>query len=285
MLMDVSSKLALVPARSLVRRSGETSGAMPRGVGATALAASTQPVQAPASNVSDSGLPDAYGRVLRDLRLSVTDRCNLRCTYCMPKEVFGPGYQFLPKQELLSFEELTEVASAFVSLGVRKIRLTGGEPLLRAQLSKLVAMLSPLDVELALTTNGVLLAQHAEGLAKAGLHRVTVSLDALSDLNLRLMSGKPNASAAPILDGIKRAAAVGLGVKVNTVVRRGVNEEEVLPLVSWCRGGWGCGAFHRIHGCRPYQPLAFGRCRADGTIVGSDPRTVPLDPGSRHQRE
>lgn len=154
----------------------------------------------------------------------------------MPKEVFGPGYAFLPKRELLSFEELTEVARVFVDLGVRKIRLTGGEPLLRAQLPRLVSMLSALGVELALTTNGLLLGKHVDALAEAGLHRVTVSLDALSDENLRRMSGRTDVTVEPILEAVERARAWGLGVKVNTVVRRGVNEAEVLPLVSYFRG-------------------------------------------------
>lgn len=154
----------------------------------------------------------------------------------MPKEVFGPGYPFLPKRELLSFEELTEVARMFVELGVRKIRLTGGEPLLRAELPRLVSMLSALDVELALTTNGLLLGKHVAALAEAGLHRVTVSLDALSDHNLRRMSGKPDVTVEPILQAIEQARGLGLGVKVNTVVRRSVNEEEVLPLIAHFRG-------------------------------------------------
>jgi GTP 3',8-cyclase len=232
----VSSKSAFVPAHSLVRR-----GTRHEGGPLAHVVHEDQPFDTRANvhstgDLAREGLRDERGRLLRDLRLSVTDRCNLRCTYCMPKEVFGAGYQFLPKQELLTFEELTAVARAFVELGVRKIRLTGGEPLLRAQLPTLVSMLSALGVELALTTNGVLLSKHAQALAQAGLHRVTVSLDALSDENLRIMSGKPDASAAVILRAIEDARSAGLGVKVNTVVRRGVNEKEVLPLVSWFRG-------------------------------------------------
>lgn len=236
MLPGVSSKSTLVSARSLVRRSGERPAVSEQAVHGIGHGLASGGLTEAGGRVPDGGLLDARGRVLRDLRLSVTDRCNLRCTYCMPKEVFGSGYQFLPKQELLTFEELTLVAQTFVELGVRKIRLTGGEPLLRAELPKLVAMLSRLDVELALTTNGVLLSKHADSLARAGLHRVTVSLDALNERNLRQMSGKSDASAQAILEGIQRAKAAGLGVKVNTVVRRGVNEDDVLPLVARFRG-------------------------------------------------
>lgn len=180
-------------------------------------------------------LLDALHRPLHDLRLSVTDRCNLRCTYCMPKEVYGPDYPFLPRSELLSFEELRDVAATFVQLGVRKLRLTGGEPLLRAQLPKLVALLKPLEAELALTTNGILLEKHAAALRAAGLDRVTVSLDALDAAPFAAMSGTTGASPKLVLAGIDAGLAAGLAVKVNTVVRRGVNEDQVLPLVRHFR--------------------------------------------------
>lgn len=226
----VSSR-SFIPADALVRSKGETPrvevGGPPLGIRAPLTPQHSTP-----SSRDQGELRDALGRPLRDLRLSVTDRCNLRCPYCMPQEVFGPGYRFLPKQELLTFEELTLVARTFIELGVRKIRLTGGEPLLRTGLPTLVAMLAELGVELALTTNGVLLSKHARALAAAGLNRVTISLDGLSDENLRRMSGKADASAAPILQGIEVAQELGLGVKVNTVVRKGVNEGEVLPLVA-----------------------------------------------------
>src|SRR5690606_18114815 len=180
-------------------------------------------------------LIDARTRPLRDLRLSVTDRCNFRCGYCMPKEVFGPDHQFLPRSELLSFEELFDVASVFVQLGVSKIRLTGGEPLLRKHLSRLVAMLRTLDVDLALTTNGLLLDRDAAALAAAGLSRVTVSLDALSTAGFQRMSGTTERPAS-VLAGIEAAQLAGLRVKVNCVVQRGVNEAEVLPLARHFRG-------------------------------------------------
>src|SRR5690242_3083638 len=131
---------------------------------------------------------DAFGRPLRDLRISVTDRCNFRCTYCMPKEVFGHDYRFLDRKELLDFDEITRVARAAVSLGVTKIRLTGGEPLIRRDIERLIAMLSPLDAELTLTTNASLLPRKAEVLKEAGLDRITVSLDAMDDAIFRAMN-------------------------------------------------------------------------------------------------
>ena len=173
---------------------------------------------------------DLLGRPLHDLRISVTDRCNLRCPYCMPREHFGPGYAFLPPAELLSFAEIARVARAFCANGVRKIRLTGGEPLLRPRLEQLVAMLRELpDVgELALTTNGVLLARRAQTLKDAGLDRVTVSLDALDPAVFRAMSDAP-LSPERVLEAIDVALAAKLvPIKVNMVVRRGVNAMRVL---------------------------------------------------------
>ena len=184
---------------------------------------------------------DTLQRPLRDLRISVTDRCNLRCTYCMPREVFGKGFIFLQRVELLSFEEITRVARQFVELGVRKIRLSGGEPLLRHGVEKLVEQLAGLrdadgrPVELAMTTNGTLLATKARALKDAGLARLTVSLDALSDVVFQRMSDS-GAGAGKVLEGIAAAQAAGLTpLKVNTVVQRGVNEGEILPLVRHFR--------------------------------------------------
>ena len=179
---------------------------------------------------------DALERPLHDLRISVTDRCNFRCVYCMPSEVFGRDYAFLPRAELLTFEEITRLAAVFVGLGVRKIRLTGGEPLVRRELEKLVAMLSPLGVDLTLTTNGSLLAARAAALAAAGLNRVTVSLDALDDPTFMAMNdvGFP---VARVLGGIAAAADAGLApVKVNMVVKRGVNDHGILPMARHFRG-------------------------------------------------
>lgn len=180
---------------------------------------------------------DRLDRPLRDLRISVTDRCNLRCRYCMPREVYGPGFRFLARPELLSFEEIACLAGAFARLGVRKVRLTGGEPLLRRDVERLVEMLKRVEaiVEVAMTTNGLLLAGKAHALAQAGLTRVTVSLDALDDRVLREISDAP-VSAGRVLAGIDAAVEAGLDpVKVNMVVRRGVNEHCVPEMARYFR--------------------------------------------------
>ena len=180
---------------------------------------------------------DTRRRALHDLRISVTDRCNFRCVYCMPKDVFGRDYPFLPHDALLTFEEITRVARAFVTLGVRKIRLTGGEPLLRKNLERLVEMLAGIgDVDLTLTTNGALLARKARALRDAGLRRVTVSLDALDDPTFRAMNDV-DFPVARVLEGIDAAAAAGLApIKVNAVIKRGQNEHAIVPLARHFRG-------------------------------------------------
>ena len=179
---------------------------------------------------------DRRGRSVRDLRISVTDRCNFRCVYCMPREVFGDDYAFLPRRELLSFEEITRVASLFVARGVRKIRITGGEPLLRKNIERLIEMLARLDgVEVTLTTNGVLLPKMARTLKDAGLQRVTVSLDALDDALFRRMNDA-DYPVAKVLEGIAAAHAVGLGpIKVNMVVKRGTNDGDIEPMAAHFR--------------------------------------------------
>jgi GTP 3',8-cyclase len=181
---------------------------------------------------------DLRGRALLDLRISVMDRCNFRCPYCMPRETFGEGYRFLPSAERLTFEEIARLARAFASIGVRKIRLTGGEPLLRTGLADLVGELSAIEgiEDLALTTNGVLLAQHAAELAAQGLSRVTVSLDSIDPATFRQMNGGFD-GLDRVLDGIRAAREAGLApVKVNAVVQRGVNDGQVLDLVRHFRG-------------------------------------------------
>lgn len=195
----------------------------------------------PATPSAPPSLVDVLQRPLRDLRISVTDRCNLRCTYCMPREVFGKSFVFLQRAELLSFEEITRVARLFVDLGVRKIRLSGGEPLLRHGVERLVEQLAGVrdadgrPVELAMTTNGTLLAARARSLKDAGLTRLTVSLDALDDGVFRSISDS-GAAVGKVLEGIAAAQAAGLTpLKVNTVVKRGVNEGEILPLVRHFR--------------------------------------------------
>jgi len=181
-------------------------------------------------------LVDRRDRSLRDLRISVTDRCNFRCVYCMPREVFGNDYPFLARRELLSFEEIARLARLFVARGVRKIRLTGGEPLLRKDIERLVEMLAVLDgVELTLTTNGVLLRKMARRLKDAGLDRVTVSLDALDDATFRRMNDA-DYPVEKVLDGIAAAKEAGLGpVKVNMVVKRGTNDHQIEPMAEYFR--------------------------------------------------
>jgi GTP 3',8-cyclase len=175
---------------------------------------------------------DTLRRPLRDLRISVTDRCNFRCTYCMPREVFGRDYRFLERRELLSFEEITRLARIFVSLGTRKIRITGGEPLVRRDVERLVEQLAALDVDLTLTTNGSLLPAKARALAAAGLRRVTVSLDALDDDTFRSLNDA-EFPVERVLEGIDAAVDAGLPVKVNAVVKRGVNDDQIVPMAAF----------------------------------------------------
>lgn len=178
---------------------------------------------------------DQHNRILRDLRISVTDRCNFRCRYCMPEEIFGKDYEFLPNDSVLSEQEIGRIAAIFVSLGTRKLRITGGEPLLRKDLPRIIERLSALDADdLSLTTNGSLLARKAKALKAAGLHRITVSLDSLEDdMFLRMNGGRSRVQ--PVLDGIDAAADAGLQVKVNMVVQKGFNEEAVVPMVEYFR--------------------------------------------------
>ncbi len=236
-------------------------------------------------------LSDRLGRPLRDLRISVTDRCNFRCSYCMPKEVFDSQYKFLPQTSLLSFEEITRTAKLFVAHGVHKLRLTGGEPLLRKHLEVLIAMLAELrtptgdPLDITLTTNGSLLQRKAQALKDAGLQRVTVSLDALDDTVFRRMNDA-DFPVADVLRGIDAALAVGLApIKVNMVVKRGTNDQEIVPLARHVRehygsavvlrfieymdvgstNGWrmdevlpSAEVMQRIHEAFPLEPLAPG---------------------------
>jgi GTP 3',8-cyclase len=190
----------------------------------------------PAPVFGGGELIDTRGRRMHDLRISVTDRCNFRCTYCMPREVFDSTYRFLPHEAILSFEEIARLARIFVGLGVQKIRLTGGEPLVRKHVHRLVEMLSALAVEITLTTNGSLLAKQAGDLKRAGLDRVTVSLDSLDDATFRAMNDA-DFPVARVLEGIDAAAAAGLGpLKINMVVKRGVNDEGILAMAGRWRG-------------------------------------------------
>ena len=181
-------------------------------------------------------ITDTLNRPLRDLRISVTDRCNFRCVYCMPKEIFGSDYQFLERSQILTFEEIARLARIFVGHGVRKIRLTGGEPLVRRDLHHLVAMLAPIpDLDLTLTTNGSLLARQARALKDAGLKRVSVSLDSLDDATFKAMNDV-DFPVQKVLEGMDVAAQAGLTpIKVNMVVKRGLNESSILPMARFFR--------------------------------------------------
>ena len=207
----------------------------------------------PALLQAPSGLlSDRLGRPLRDLRISVTDRCNFRCSYCMPKEVFDRDYKFLPQTSLLSFEEITRMARLFVAHGVLKLRLTGGEPLLRKHLEVLIAQLAALrtpqgePLDITLTTNGSLLERKAQALRDAGLQRVTVSLDALDDAIFRRMNDV-DFPVADVLRGIEAAQRAGLApIKINMVVKRGTNDQEIVPLARHVREHCGAGVVLRF---------------------------------------
>ena len=192
----------------------------------------------PEESAAADSSKDTLGRPLRDMRISVTDRCNFRCSYCMPKEVFGRAYKFLPRDELLTFEEITRLARVFVAYGAEKIRLTGGEPTVRRGLPKLVRMLAGIDGlrDLAMTTNGSRLAEMAADLRAAGLSRVTVSLDSLDDATFRAMNDA-DFPMSLVLDGIEAARRAGFSpIKINAVVKRGVNEDGIIDIARRFRG-------------------------------------------------
>ncbi|MBI5658568.1 MAG: GTP 3',8-cyclase MoaA [Nitrosomonadales bacterium] len=200
------------------------------------------PIIPAAAGASAGAVSDTLARPLQDLRISLTDRCNFRCVYCMPKELFHQDYAFLPRGALLNFEEITRIARIFVACGVRKIRLTGGEPLLRKHLENLIEMLAQLktpdgsDLDLALTTNGSLLARKAQSLRDAGLKRITVSLDSLDDATFRRVNGA-DFPVAQVLHGLDVAHAAGFGpIKLNMVVKRGMNDQEIVPMARHFKG-------------------------------------------------
>lgn len=187
--------------------------------------------------MTDTTLRDAFRRPLRDLRVSVTDRCNFRCTYCMPAEIFGENYKFLPKTEVLSFEEITRLTGIIVRLGAVKVRLTGGEPLVREEVEKLVGMLRGIEGvdDLTMTTNAYLLPKKAQALKDAGLERITISLDSMDDAVFRKMNGN-RSSVQKVLDGITAAEKAGLQpIKINAVVQRGVNDHTIVDLARWAK--------------------------------------------------
>jgi cyclic pyranopterin phosphate synthase len=179
---------------------------------------------------------DQLSRPLKDIRISVIDRCNFRCQYCMPAELFGPDFTFLPRSELLSYEEIHRIAGIFIQLGVEKIRLTGGEPLMRKDLPVLVAMLSKIPglKDIALTTNGVMLPKYAKQLKDAGLKRVNISLDSLNDELFGKINGR-NVGAGTVIKGIEAARDAGLGIKINMVVKKGLNDSEIIPMAKFCK--------------------------------------------------
>ncbi|NRD78408.1 GTP 3',8-cyclase MoaA [Bacillus sp. BRMEA1] len=181
-------------------------------------------------------IKDKLNRPLHDLRISVIDRCNFRCQYCMPAEQFGPDFQFLPRSALLTYEEIDRLAKIFVRLGVEKIRLTGGEPLLRRDLPILISRLSNIEglLDLALTTNGVLLPKLADKLKEAGLKRVNISLDTLDDELFGEINGR-GIGTGPVLEGIHAAKQAGLGIKINMVVKKGLNHSEIIPMAEYCK--------------------------------------------------
>ncbi|MFA6242820.1 MAG: GTP 3',8-cyclase MoaA, partial [Candidatus Hydrogenedentales bacterium] len=232
----------------------------------------------------EAGTIDAFGRAIHDLRISVTDKCNLRCPYCMPEEFYHEEYEFLPKSALLTFEELARLARLFARLGVSKLRITGGEPLIRKNLPDLIAMLATIDeiADIALTTNGILLAARAKALKEAGLHRLTVSLDSLDEATFARMTGG-RGSVHGVLEGIAASEEAGFApIKINVVVQRGVNDATVMDLVKRFRGtghilrfieymdvgnmnGWHPGdvvpsseILARIHAEFPLEPISRG---------------------------
>lgn len=180
---------------------------------------------------------DHFGRLLKDLRISVIDKCNFRCVYCMPKEIFGDDYPFLPESELLSFDEIVRLADSFAKLGVDKIRITGGEPLMRKDIDKLIAKLLKIPgiKDIALTTNGVLLAKRAKRLKEAGLNRVNLSLDGIQDEVFKQINGR-GVGTLPVLKGIEAAQKAGLQVKINMVAKKGMNESQILPMARYFKG-------------------------------------------------
>ena len=227
-----------------MRRRGHAERALPGPAGPTAAYAITMGRMSAAPDLrpeTPRSPLDHLGRPMHDLRISVTDRCNFRCTYCMPKEIFGRDFEFLPRDQVLSFEEIERIARAFVGGGVGKLRITGGEPLVRRDLPDLIAMLAAIrrpdggQVDLTLTTNGSALRGLARPLADAGLRRVTVSLDSLDDAVFGAMNGI-DFPVAKVLDGIDAAREAGLTpIKINMVVRRGINESSIVPMAAWAR--------------------------------------------------
>jgi len=229
-------------------------------------------------------ITDQLNRPLRDLRISVTDRCNFRCTYCMPAEIYGERYRFLPKSDLLTFEEIARVARVLVGMGVVKLRLTGGEPLVREDIETLVALLARIDGarDLAMTTNGYLLPQKAQALKDAGLGRVTVSLDSLDEAVFRRMNGD-RASVERVLAGIAAAERAGLTpVKINTVVQRGVNDHTLVDLARYCKDRGLIVRFIEYMDVGTRNGWRLDHVVPADEIVARIDAVLPLEPVERH---
>jgi cyclic pyranopterin phosphate synthase len=223
---------------------------------------------------------DSFDRPLRDLRISVTDRCNFRCPYCMPAEIFGEHYEFMKRPALLTFEEIERLATLFVELGVEKIRITGGEPLLRTQLPRLIERLALLDGlrDLTLTTNGYLLEKHAQALRDAGLQRITVSLDSHDEEIFQQMNGR-KFEMAPVLAGIRAAEAAGLlPIKLNCVVQRGVNEDSILGLARMWKGSGHIVRFIEFMDVGTLNQWEFGRVVTSREVVERIDAEFPVEP-------
>ncbi len=226
---------------------------------------------------------DFFGRPLQDLRISVIDRCNFRCTYCMPAEVFGPDYAFLKDEFLLTFDEIERLAKVFVSIGVRKIRLTGGEPLLRKDVTKLIARLVKIDglVDIGLTTNAIHLTKQAKALKEAGLHRVNVSLDAIDDVVFRVINGR-NINTKPVIKGIMAAKEVGLEVKVNMVVKKGMNDHQVLPMAQYFKEQGISLRFIEFMDVGSTNGWNFDQVVTKRELIEMIHRVYPLEPAEAH---
>ena len=230
---------------------------------------------------SSNQLGDAFGRPLRDLRISVTDRCNFRCPYCMPAELYGEEFTFLPRSEILSFEEIERLSRLFLDLGVAKIRLTGGEPLVRAHLPELVERIAALEpgLDLAMTTNGALLAPVAQNLKKAGLTRITVSLDSLDPDVFTAMCGRDNVHPDVVLEAIDAAAVAGLTpVKINCVVQRGVNDHTIADLARHFRGTGHVVRFIEFMDVGTLNGWDMSQVVTAAEIVDTISAEVPLEP-------
>jgi len=225
-------------------------------------------------------LVDSLDRPFRDLRISVTDRCNFRCTYCMPKEIFGPGFNFLPRSEILTFEEITRIVTIFAGQGMQKIRLTGGEPTLRSDLPRLIAMLRSAapDLDIALTTNASRLRDLAQPLADAGLDRITVSLDSVNDEVFRRMNDV-DFPVSQVLEGIDAAAAAGLGpIKINAVVQKGVNDHTVAETARYFQGSGHIVRFIEFMDVGSTNGWKLDEVVAGQTIIESIHASLPLKP-------